>query len=342
MLSSVEIGTLITAIGAGVGNSEIDLEKARYHKIIIMTDADVDGSHIRTLLLTFFFRHMRPLVDAGYLYIAQPPLFRAKHGQSEVYLKDQSALDNYLINSGIKDVSLSIGNNQTILGQDLKNSVEKSIQVKRIIDKIGKVLGFPDIISQIAILGLFNIDLLNNENHLLTITERLNNILSEDSTRWNAKYNYAKENDNKKSIEIYRINRGVKDILILTEDDLTSDEAKVLNSMKDFLNDHFGNKCVFTINETNYDLNGPIDLAQKITDNGKRGSQVNRYKGLGEMNPVQLWETTLDPNARFLLQVKVENEGDAEETFSTLMGETVEHRRNFIQDNALKVSNLDV
>jgi len=342
MLSSVEIGTLITAIGAGVGNSEIDLEKARYHKIIIMTDADVDGSHIRTLLLTFFFRHMRPLVDAGYLYIAQPPLFRVKHGQSEVYLKDQSALDNYLINSGIKDVSLSIGNNQTILGQDLKNSVEKSIQAKRIIDKIGKVLGFPDIISQIAILGLFNIDLLNNENHLLTITERLNSLLSEDSNLWNAQYNYAIGNDNKKSIEIYRINRGVKDILILTEDDLTSDEAKLLNSMKDFLNDHFGNKCVFTINETNYDLNGPIDLAQKITDNGKRGSQVNRYKGLGEMNPVQLWETTLDPNARFLLQVKVENEGDAEETFSTLMGETVEHRRNFIQDNALKVSNLDV
>jgi DNA gyrase subunit B len=342
MLSSVEIGTLITAIGAGVGNSEINLEKARYHKIIIMTDADVDGSHIRTLLLTFFFRHMRPLVDAGYLYIAQPPLFRAKHGQSEVYLKDQAALDNYLINSGIKDVSLSIGNNQTILGQDLKNSVEKSIQAKRIIDKIGKKLGFPDIISQIAILGLFNIDLLNNKNYLLTITERLNNLLSEDSTRWNAQYNYTKENDDKKSIEIYRINRGVKDILILTQDDLTSDEAKVLNSMKDFLNDHFSNKCIFTINEKNYDLNGPIDLAQKVTDNGKKGSQVNRYKGLGEMNPVQLWETTLDPNARFLLQVKVENEGDAEETFSTLMGETVEHRRNFIQDNALKVSNLDV
>ena len=153
---------------------------------------------------------------------------------------------------------------------------------------------------------------------------------------------YLNENDDKKSVEIYRINRGVKDILILTENDLTSDEAKVLNNMKDFLNDHFANKCVFTINEKNYDLNGPIDLAQKVTDNGKKGSQVNRYKGLGEMNPVQLWETTLDPNARFLLQVKVENEGDAEETFSTLMGETVEHRRNFIQDNALKVSNLDV
>ena len=154
MLSSAEIGTLITAIGAGVGNSEIDVEKARYHKIIIMTDADVDGSHIRTLLLTFFFRHMRPLVDAGYLYIAQPPLFRAKQGKSEVYLKDQLALDDYLIASGIKDVSLSIGENETIYGEDLKISVEKCISIKRIIEKIAKKLGFPQILSQLAILGL--------------------------------------------------------------------------------------------------------------------------------------------------------------------------------------------
>tara|TARA_B100000767_G_scaffold10899_1_gene10625 strand:+ start:39 stop:896 length:858 start_codon:yes stop_codon:yes gene_type:complete len=285
---------------------------------------------------------MRPLVDAGYLYIAQPPLFRAKHGQSEVYLKDQPALDNYLINSGIKDVSLSIGNNETILGEDLKISVEKSIQAKRIIDKIGNKLGFPDVISQIAILGFFNLELFNNENHLLRITERLNNLLSDEASSWKANYNNIEENKDKKSIEISRVNRGVKDILILTKDDLVTDEAKVLNSMKDFLNGHFLDKCIFTINEKNYDLRGPLDLAQKVTDNGKKGSQVNRYKGLGEMNPVQLWETTLDPNARFLLQVKVENEGDAEETFSTLMGETVEHRRNFIQENALKVSNLDI
>ena len=154
MLSSAEIGTLITAIGAGVGNSEIDVEKARYHKIIIMTDADVDGSHIRTLLLTFFFRHMRPLVDAGYLYIAQPPLFRAKQGKSEIYLKDQLALDDYLIASGIKDVSLSIRENETIFGEDLKISVEKCISIKRIIEKIAKKLSFPQIISQLAILGL--------------------------------------------------------------------------------------------------------------------------------------------------------------------------------------------
>ena len=342
MLSSVEIGTLITAIGAGVGNSEIDIEKARYHKIIIMTDADVDGSHIRTLLLTFFFRHMRPLVDAGYLYIAQPPLFRAKHGQSEVYLKDQIALDDYLIKSGIKDVSLSLGDSETVYGEDLRLSVEKSIFAKRIIDNISKKLGFPEIISQLAILGLLNFKLFENDNNLLKITQRLNKLPSNSSNEWTAKYNLNSENDNKKSIEISRVNRGVKDILILNEEDLNSEDVKALDNMKDFLSDHFLNKCIFNSNTENYELNGPLDLAKKVTDLGKKGSQVNRYKGLGEMNPVQLWETTLDPNARFLLQVKVENEGDAEETFSTLMGETVEHRRTFIQDNALKVSNLDI
>ena len=342
MLSSVEIGTLITAIGAGVGNSEIDIEKARYHKIIIMTDADVDGSHIRTLLLTFFFRHMRPLVDAGYLYIAQPPLFRAKHGQSEVYLKDQIALDDYLIKSGIKDVSLSLGDSETVYGEDLRLSVEKSIFAKRIIDNLSKKLGFPEIISQLAILGLLNFKLFENDNNLLKITQRLNKLPSNSSNEWTAKYNLNSENDNKKSIEISRVNRGVKDILILNEEDLNSEEVKALDNMKDFLSDHFLNKCIFNSNTENYELDGPLDLAKKVTDLGKKGSQVNRYKGLGEMNPVQLWETTLDPNARFLLQVKVENEGDAEETFSTLMGETVEHRRTFIQDNALKVSNLDI
>ena len=342
MLSSVEIGTLITAIGAGVGNSEIDIEKARYHKIIIMTDADVDGSHIRTLLLTFFFRHMRPLVDAGYLYIAQPPLFRAKHGQSEVYLKDQIALDDYLIKSGIKDVSLSLGDNETVYGEDLRLSVEKSIFAKRIIDNVSKKLGFPEIISQLAILGLLNFKLFENDNNLLKITQRLNKLPSNSSNEWTAKYNLNSENDNKKSIEISRVNRGVKDILILNEEDLNSEEIKALDNMKDFLSDHFLDKCIFNSNTENHEFNCPLDLAKKITDLGKKGSQVNRYKGLGEMNPVQLWETTLDPNARFLLQVKVENEGDAEETFSTLMGETVEHRRTFIQDNALKVSNLDI
>ena len=342
MLSSAEIGTLITAIGAGVGNSEIDIEKARYHKIIIMTDADVDGSHIRTLLLTFFFRHMRPLVDAGYLYIAQPPLFRAKHGQSEVYLKDQVALDDYLIKSGIKDISLSLGDSETIYGEDLRLSVEKSIFAKRIIDNVSKKLGFPEIISQLAILGLLNFKLFENDNNLLKITERLNILPSDSFNNWTATYNPNNENNNKKFIEISRVNRGVKDTLIINEEDLNSEEIKALDNMKEFLSNLFLSKCIFNSNTESYELNGPLDLAKRVTDLGKKGSQVNRYKGLGEMNPVQLWETTLDPNARFLLQVKVENEGDAEETFSTLMGETVEHRRAFIQDNALKVSNLDI
>ena len=342
MLSSAEIGTLITAIGAGVGNSEIDVEKARYHKIIIMTDADVDGSHIRTLLLTFFFRHMRPLVDAGYLYIAQPPLFRAKQGKSEVYLKDQLALDDYLIESGIKDVSLSLGDNETIYGEDLKISVEKCINIKRIIENLAKKLGFPQILSQLAILGVLNQNMFENENNLTKITQRLNLVLANSKDEWSSKYTYKNNNYEKKFIEISRINRGVKDIFVIGEDDLNSDEINILDNAKEFLNNYFSQKCVFISNEENYEIKDPLDLATKITNLGKKGSQVNRYKGLGEMNPVQLWETTLDPNARFLLQVKVENEGDAEETFSTLMGEAVEHRRTFIQDNALKVSNLDI
>jgi DNA gyrase subunit B len=340
MLSSVEIGTLITAIGAGVGNSEIDLAKARYHKIIIMTDADVDGSHIRTLLLTFFFRHMRPLVDAGYLYIAQPPLFRAKHGQSEVYLKDQVALDNYLVSSGIKGVSISCGSNETILGEDLKISVEKSIYAKRMIDTLSQKLGFSEVTAQLSILGFLNSDVFDNEENLIVINNRLNKSLINSEKGWNAVFKV--EDEDKKILEISRINRGVKDLFILTNEDILSEEAKILDNMKVFLNNHFLEKCIFSINENEYEIKGPLELAKRITDLGKKGSQINRYKGLGEMNPVQLWETTLDPNARFLLQVKVEHEGDAEETFSTLMGETVEHRRNFIQENALKVSNLDV
>ena len=340
MLSSVEIGTLITAIGAGVGNSEIDLAKARYHKIIIMTDADVDGSHIRTLLLTFFFRHMRPLVDAGYLYIAQPPLFRAKHGQSEVYLKDQVALDNYLVSSGIKGVSISCGSNETILGEDLKISVEKSIYAKRMIDTLSQKLGFSEVTAQLSILGFLNSDVFDNEENLIIINNRLNKSLINSEKGWNAVFKV--EDEDKKILEISRINRGVKDLFILTNEDILSEEVKILDNMKVFLNDHFLEKCIFSINENEYEIKGPLELAKRITDLGKKGSQINRYKGLGEMNPVQLWETTLDPNARFLLQVKVEHEGDAEETFSTLMGETVEHRRNFIQENALKVSNLDV
>ena len=246
MLSSAEIGTLITAIGAGVGNSEIDVEKARYHKIIIMTDADVDGSHIRTLLLTFFFRHMRPLVDAGYLYIAQPPLFRAKQGKSEVYLKDQLALDDYLIESGIKGVSLSLGKNETIYGEDLKISVEKCISVKRIIENVAKKLGFPQILSQLAILGVLNQKIFEDENNLTKISQRLNQVFANSNNVWSSKYTYKKNSDEKKLIEISRINRGVKDVFIMSEDDLNSDEIKALDNAKDFLNNYFSEKCIFT------------------------------------------------------------------------------------------------
>jgi len=169
----------------------------------------------------------------------------------------------------------------------------------------------------------------------------LNKVSANGSDEWGAQY-VSEDKETKSTLEIFNINRGVKETFMISKKDLVSEDIKSLNKMNDFLNSHFSQSCTLTTNSEKFQLNGPIDLAKKITDLGKKGSQVNRYKGLGEMNPIQLWETTLDPNARFLLQVKVENEGDAEETFSTLMGETVEHRRTFIQDNALKVSNLDI
>jgi DNA gyrase subunit B len=188
---------------------------------------------------------------------------------------------------------------------------------------------------------LLNLNLFENENCIPTIIDRLNRISANGSKEWNAQYVFEDDNT-KRKLEIFSINRGVKETFVISREDLISDDLKSLNNMKDFLHSHFLKNCIFSINSEKFELYGPIDLAEKITALGKKGSQVNRYKGLGEMNPVQLWETTLDPNARYLLQVKVENEGDAEETFSTLMGETVEHRRAFIQDNALKVSNLDI
>ncbi len=216
------------------------------------------------------------------------------------------------------------------------------INIKRIIEKIAKKLSFPQILSQLAILGLLNKNLFEDENNLTKISQRLNQVFANSNNEWSSKYTYNNNSEEKKLIEISRMNRGVKDVFLMGEDDLNSDEIKILDNAKEFLNNYFFGKCIFTSNEVNYEIKDPLDLATRITDIGKKGSQVNRYKGLGEMNPVQLWETTLDPNARFLLQVKVENEGDAEETFSTLMGEAVEHRRTFIQDNALKVSNLDI
>ena len=339
MLSSAEIGTLITAIGAGIGNHEMDVEKIRYHKVIIMTDADVDGSHIRTLLLTFFFRHMRPLIEKGYLYIAQPPLFRAKRGQSEVYLKDQRELDGYLVDAGLKDAVLTIADGQQLAGPDLAEVTGQSVTASRMIEAVGRQVGNRDVVEQAAIAGLLNMSVLNNAEAADYLAKRLEAIATVLEKGWQAS---IEDTAHGQAIVVQRRLRGITERHVIDQRIVSLAEAQHLDTMVAHLQLHYGKPAQFRFGAQSIEINGPTALAQTVFQTGRKGAQISRYKGLGEMNPSQLWETTLDPDQRILLQVTIDQEDDADNAFSTLMGEAVEERRNFIQENALRVANLDV
>jgi len=339
MLSSAEIGTLITAIGAGVGNNDMDVEKIRYHKVIIMTDADVDGSHIRTLLLTFFFRHMRPLIEKGYLYIAQPPLFRAKRGQSEVYLKDQRELDGYLVDAGLKDAVLTTSDGQQLAGPDLTAITGQAVTASRMIEVVGRQVANRDVVEQAAIAGLFNMAVLTNDEAATYLAKRLEAIASILEKGWEGR---IEDTAHGKAIVVQRRLRGITERHVIDQRIINLVEAQHLDQMAGHLQSHYSKAAQFRFGAQTMDINGPTELAQTVFQTGRKGAQISRYKGLGEMNPSQLWETTLDPDQRILLQVTIDQEDDADNAFSTLMGEAVEERRNFIQENALRVANLDV
>jgi DNA gyrase subunit B len=339
MLSSAEIGTLITAIGGGVGNDEMDTEKARYHKIIIMTDADVDGSHIRTLLLTFFFRHMRPLIEAGFLYIAQPPLFRAKRGQSEVYLKDQRELDTYLMEAGLKDAVMTLQDGAQLAGADLHDSAARATIAGRLIDQLGRRLGNRDVIEQAAIAGLLAAGMLGNEEGAAYLARRLEGQASELEKGWQAS---VEDTANGPAIIVSRQLRGITERHVIDRRLLMAPEVAELDAMAAHLQELYVHPATLRLGANESVITGPLGLSQAIFQTGRKGAQISRYKGLGEMNPEQLWETTLDPSQRTLLQVTIEQEEEADNAFSTLMGEAVDQRREFIQKNALRVANLDV
>ena len=340
MLSSAEIGTLITAIGAGVGNADMDLEKVRYHKIVIMTDADVDGSHIRTLLLTFFFRHMRPLIEQGYLYIAQPPLFRAKRGQSEVYLKDQAALDDYLISAGLKDAQLTTGAGGQIAGEDLRLLVDQAVQISRHIDSLSRQVSSKQVLEQAAIAGMLRQSVLDNADAAAYLAKRLDSLAEDTEKGWTG---VSEAGATGPQIIVSRTLRGITERHSLDSRLVQTAEARLLDKQADRLQEVYETQGSLQLSSgAQISLSGPIALAEMVVAQGRKGAQIARYKGLGEMNPDQLWETTLDPNQRTFLQVKVSEEEEADNAFSTLMGEAVEERRNFIQENALKVSNLDI
>ena len=336
MLNSQEIGNLVMALGTGIGRDEFNIEKLRYHKIVIMTDADVDGAHIRTLLLTFFYRQMPELIEGGYLYIAQPPLYKVSRGKSEVYLKDQAEMDEYLIEQGIDDAVLRQGNGEEINGQDLRRIVNEARQLKRVLD------AFPThyprhILEQAAIAGAFVPGVVDQDLQGTAdrVAERLNLIALEYEQGWQGRITQDH------GIRLARILRGVEEVRTLDGPMLRSGEARKTGSFTQSLQDVYNLPATLIRKDRNQMIFGPLDLLSAILQEGEKGLSLQRYKGLGEMNPDQLWETTLDPDARTLLQVKINDVAEADDLFTKLMGDIVEPRREFIQQNALNVENLD-
>ena len=339
MLGSAEIGTLIAALGTGIGPEDFTADKLRYHKIIIMTDADVDGSHIRTLLLTFFYRQMREVIDRGHLYIAQPPLYRAKRGSSEVYLKDDRALEEYLVEGGLADATLRLGDGAQIGGADLRAQVDKARHARALLLPLSRRVPLR-ILEQAAIAGLFAqgglTDSVRGQNLAQILVARMDSQESQNERGWRCLW---VEGD---GWVLSRTLRGVTETHAIDAAIIRSVEAHKLDEMTALLAETFGTLPTLLVKDREIPVAGPVGLADAVMDVGRKGIAIQRYKGLGEMNPGQLWETTLDPEARSLLQVKLHQADEADDIFSTLMGDVVEPRRDFIQANALKVANLDV
>jgi DNA gyrase subunit B len=333
MLSSEQVGTLITALGGGIGRRSetnpsegFQIEKMRYHRIIIMTDADVDGAHIRTLLLTFFYRQMPEVIEKGYLYIAQPPLYKAERGKSERYLKDEAELDEYLIEQGVAGQTLILESGEQIAGQDLRSRVKDAVNFRSTLQRLA--LRAPGaIVEQAALAGVLRAGA--GQAEAAAAAERLNRIAEEGEDTWTGKFDEG-------TFLFVRTVRGVEEKAALDPQLLATPDARRLAERADVVRAIYEGRSILRHEKTGDNaVTGPSSLLATVLEAGERGIKIQRYKGLGEMNPDQLWETTLDPNARTLLQVRVDHADTADELFSRLMGDLVEPRREFIQENAL-------
>ncbi len=337
MLSSEQVGTLITALGAGIGRDDFNIEKLRYHKIIIMTDADVDGSHIRTLLLTFFFRQMRQIIENGHLFIAQPPLFKVKRGQSEQYLKDERAMEDFLVASGLEGAALRLASGEVRAGADLQALIDEARAMRRMLAQLHSRYD-KAAVEQAALAGslkpLAVADDPDAEPRAHRLAERMNAIAEETERNWTGRAEAG-------GIALTREVRGVKQAVVLDAGLIASAEARRLDEHARPLREAFNGPAVFQRRGDETVVSGPSELLEAINAAGRKGVTFQRYKGLGEMNKDQLWETTLDREARSLLQVKIREVDEADDIFVKLMGDVVEPRREFIQDNALSVVNLD-
>ncbi|MBV8914573.1 MAG: DNA topoisomerase (ATP-hydrolyzing) subunit B [Acetobacteraceae bacterium] len=339
MLSSAEIGTLITALGTGIGRGDpeqggFDIRKLRYHRINIMTDADVDGSHIRTLLLTFFFRQMPELIERGHLYIAQPPLYRAKRGNEERYLKDDAALELYLLDKALAEARLQYADGRVFAGDELRGEMA---WLREAASKLrGLAVSVPVwLLEQAAIAGALAADPAQATAHTNELVSRLNAVSAAAERTWVV-------SADERGLHFARTVRGVAERYILDAGSLRSSEARWLTERVGALSSRFGEPATLYLDKPETKVPGPATAFERILAQGRKGLAIQRFKGLGEMNPDQLWRTTLDPQARTLLQVRVGDIEDAAQMFSTLMGDVVEPRREFIVGNALKVANLDV
>jgi DNA gyrase subunit B len=333
MLSSQEIGTLITALGTGIGREEFNIAKLRYHKIIIMTDADVDGAHIRTLLLTFFYRQMPELIEGGYLYIAQPPLFKVTRRSSSRYCKDQRELEDYLIGEGADGAMLVLGSGAQVAGEDLKRLVEEARRARTLLGAFPT--NYPrSVIEQMAIEGVLRPGISAEEAG--RIAARLDSLARETERGWEG----TPTEDG--GVSFTRVLRGVGQTQAIDGYALRAAEARRLAAMGPELAETYATPAQLVRKDREVAIRAPSELLDVIMAEGEKGLSLQRYKGLGEMNAEQLWETTLDPEARTLLQVRIDHMEDADEIFSKLMGDIVEPRRLFIQENALSVENLDI
>jgi DNA gyrase subunit B len=339
MLSSAEVGTLITALGTGIGREEFNVEKLRYHKIVIMTDADVDGAHIRTLLLTFFYRQMPQIIERGHLYIAQPPLYKIKRGSSEIYLKDNAALESNLVDAGLEGVKLVLADGSERAGADLRTIVEEALTVRTTIE--GLHSRYPNmVIEQAAIAGALNPAVLvnaeNAQGAASYIARRLDVLSDETERGWTG---LATDDG---GLRFSREQRGVKESWLIDAKLIGSADAMRLDRKTQALQDVYARPAKLKRKDAEIPINGPLSLLEAVFATGRKGVSLQRYKGLGEMNAEQLWETTLDPNVRTLLRVRVAEMDQADDIFTKLMGDVVEPRRDFIVTNALNVANLDV
>ncbi|MHB8527925.1 MAG: DNA topoisomerase (ATP-hydrolyzing) subunit B [Caulobacteraceae bacterium] len=323
MLGSEQIGALITALGAGIGRDDFDIEKIRYHRIVVMTDADVDGAHIRTLLLTFFYRQMPQVIERGYLYIAQPPLYKAAKGKHVRYLKDDSELEAFLVEEGLDGAELDLSSGERMVGRDLAGLVQTARQARANIERLSaRAPAFA--IEQAALAGLFS-----DPAKLNLAAERLGLYAEEGDGAWSGE---AAEGG---GYLFQRTKRGVSERIVLDAATLASADARRLGERAGKLAETFAAPALFRRRDKSDPVRGPLDLASAVFEAGRKGLSIQRYKGLGEMNPEQLWDTTLDHSARTLLQVRVDHADDADDMFTRLMGDLVEPRREFIQENAL-------